>query len=55
MMTEINNVSDSCCSAPVVESKKLRSLEILKVKKLSDRAQLPKKGSVLAAGFDLCR
>lgn len=36
------------------EVKKIRSMDILKVKKLSDRAQLPKKGSELAAGFDLC-
>lgn len=30
-------------------------MEVLRVKRLSENAQLPKKGSEKAAGFDLCR
>ncbi len=30
-------------------------VEVLRVKRLSENAQLPKKGSPRAAGFDLCR
>lgn len=60
MMSEVENCCPSNtteCSVTVGECasyKKSRSVEVLKVKKLSERAQLPKKGSVLAAGFDLC-
>lgn len=55
-------MSEVCCNAncesvstnDLVCGKKARCVDVLKVKKLSERAQLPKKGSVLAAGFDLC-
>lgn len=55
-MTETLAVAD-ITTTPIDTSfspKKGRTLEVLKVKKLSDRAQLPKKGSAFAAGFDLC-
>ena len=60
MMSETENCCPSSvanCSVAVNDCgsvKKSRNVEVLKVKKLSERAQLPKKGSVLAAGFDLC-
>ena len=44
----------TCTPVEVPCVKKTRSIDVLKVKKLSERAQLPKKGSALAAGFDLC-
>lgn len=50
-------VASVCNTATTEETpclKKTRTMEVLKVKKLSERAQLPKKGSALAAGFDLC-
>ena len=54
MVSETCCPVESCCDSVVSSAKKIRSVDVLKVKKLSERAQLPKKGSVLAAGFDLC-
>lgn len=45
---------DSSSSSSSVAMKKMRMTEVLKVRKLSEKAQLPKRGSALAAGFDLC-
>lgn len=45
---------DAAATVDCSSAKKARSVEVLRVKKLSERAQLPKKGSALAAGFDLC-
>ena len=68
-MTEIVNttpVENSNTTAAVAVADKIETVDghafkktrtvvdVLKVKKLSDKAQLPKKGSALAAGFDLC-
>jgi dUTP pyrophosphatase len=53
----VANTTAPACNVTTTEApcmKKTRSMEVLKVKKLSERAQLPKKGSALAAGFDLC-
>ena len=51
----ISTESSSVSAISVSSSKKVRSMDVLRVKKLSENAQLPKKGSALAAGYDLCR
>ena len=55
MIAEQQFTTATAANTEVFDSvKKARSMDVLRVKKLSDRAQLPKKGSALAAGFDLC-
>ena len=50
----------SAVETPVVEplAKKAKTINeepVLLVKKLSEKAKLPTRGSALAAGYDLCR
>lgn len=48
-------MSTADCCAKKARTESVPVLETLRVKRLSENAQLPKKGSERAAGFDLCR
>ena len=43
------------CTAKKARLEEESMMEVLRVKRLSENAQLPKRGSARAAGFDLCR
>ncbi|KAI3644834.1 hypothetical protein MP228_010998 [Amoeboaphelidium protococcarum] len=50
---EKRNISEKMTSSVPVAKKLAQDLNLLRVKKLSDKARLPTRGSVHAAGYDL--
>lgn len=53
--TSVLPAQEIALKSPESKKPKMTQVSSLQVKKLSDRAQLPKRGSEFAAGYDLFR